>query len=380
MALSYANVKSLRPHRGIRQAIIDITLDNSYDNGGWSITPAAITSYSAIANVIYNLIPPVSRGGYSFEWDQVNGKLKALLAAGSTQGQVGEAMAEYVAYPAFTATAQAAAYMKVYSVTELAYAPCATSNAVLGDTYAADFQMFPDADTDVIGDAVYFGDDVPFCQIGIDVDTGMTWSGTPVLWEYYNADGTWDTLAIVYDGSSSTGTTGITSFEQDGVITFVPPQDWGSSAVDSQTAYWLRAKLGAAGVTTPAVIADEWDLNVPDTGYVPVRNGIITSIGVDDTSDVLHTATDIKFVLWNSTTGKSSGEITFAQDRIAEVMPLSYPVEVSIGDKLAFVCTQEDGTNEFDSGWWTFYYSNAEALVDDGALTGLVVRCAVIGS
>jgi len=379
MALSYANVKTFKAIRGIREALVDITLDGDYVNGGWEILPAALTSYSAIANVIYDVNPPTIRGGYEFEWDQVAGKLKAHVP-GVVDTFVGEAMAEFTAYPAFTATAQAAAFMKVYSVAELSFAPCATSNAVLGDTYAADFQLFPDADADAIGDAVYFGDEVPFAQIGIDVSTGMTWSGTPVLWEYYNDDGTWDTLAIVNDGSSSTGATGITSFEQDGVITFVPPVDWGSSTIDSQAAYWVRAKLGAAGVTTPGVMADEWDINVPDTGYVPTRDGLITGLAVNDTSDTAHTGADIHIVIWNSVTGDSSGEIVFPQDVVGGILPLPVPVPVSIGNKLAFICTQEDGTNEFDSGAWGLAYGTSEALASDPALKGLVLRCHVVGS
>lgn len=379
MSLSYANVKTFKAIRGIREALIDITLDGSYVNGGWTINAAAVKDYSGIASIIYDLNPPSNRGGYGFEWDQVNGKLKAIQGAAS-QGFEEAAWAEFTAYPAGTFTTQGAAFMKVYSVAEADYCNCAVSNASFGDTYAADFQIFPDADADAIGDAVFFGDEVKFGQIGIDVTTGMTWSGTPVLWEYYNADGTWDTLTIVVDNSSSTGTTGITSFEQDGVITFVPPQDWGSVSVDGQAAYWVRAKLGAAGVTTPCVMADEWELNVLTTGYVPIYDGVVNAVTIHDGAGTMHTTADIKFFVQNYTTGRCSEELTFIMDVHSETIKIAYPIPVSIGDKLGVIITQEDATNEAGVLNMVLHYSGAEALAGDANLNSLVVRCHVVGS
>jgi hypothetical protein len=113
---------------------------------------------------------------------------------------------------------------------------------------------------------------------------------------------------------------------------------------------------------------------------VPTRNGVLVALNLIDTSDVAHTAADIEFIVWNSTTGKSSGVVVFPQDETDVELQLPYPVPVSIGDKLAIICTQEDGTNELDSGFWTFQYENAEALVNDGGLAGVSVRALVIGS
>ncbi|MHC4302024.1 MAG: hypothetical protein ACYS7Y_32575 [Planctomycetota bacterium] len=79
--------------------------------------------------------------------------------------------------------------------------------------------------------------------------------------------------------------------------------------------------------------------------------------------------------------------VAFAQDEEWATIPLPYPVPVSpypvpvsIGDKCAIVCTQEDGTNEFDSGTFTYNLSNAEALADDANLNGVVLRCEVVGT
>jgi hypothetical protein len=380
MALAYSNIKTFKAIRGIREALIDITLDGAYVNGGWEILPAAVKSYSGIASIIYDLNPPVSRAGYSFEWDQVNGKLKAL-EAGVSDHYYEAALAEYTVYPANTATEQAAALCKVYSVTEAGYANLSASNTDFGDTYAAEYQLFPDADADVIGDAVYFGAAAPFATLGIDMSaTVAVWTGTPVLWEYYTAAG-WVTLPIVYDGSSSTGSTGTTSFEQDGIIAFGPAPQWASSTIDSQAAYWCRAKLGAAGVSTPGLTnSTEHDLHVLTTGYVPSRDGLVTSISIFDASGTPHSTADIKGIFFNSTTGASSGEWTFKQDCEYASIPLPSAVAVNIGDKCGIYISQEDGTAEVSGATIQLNYGQAEALASDKGLQGVVLRCHVVGS
>jgi hypothetical protein len=384
MALAYSNVKSLKPVRGIREAIIDITLDGAYVNGGWSITGAALLNYSGIANLIYDLIPPISRGGYEFEWDPVagnaSGKLKALQG-GVSESFYEAALAEFTTYPTYTATEQAAALCKVYSVTEAGYANISASNTDFGDTYAAEYQFFPDADADVIGDAVYFGGAAPMPLIGIDMSaTVAVWTGTPVLWEYYTAAG-WVTLPIVYDGTGSTGTDGTTPFEQDGTIVFGPAPQWASSTIDSQAAYWCRAKLGAAGVSTPPLSnSTEHDLHVLTTGYVPTRDGVVTSLFINNENTTEHTANDIKGVFFNSTTGQTSGEWTFKMDISMGVCPLPSSVAVNIGDKCGIHITQEDGTNEPTGCTIQVNYGQAEALANDKGLQGLVVRCKVTGT
>lgn len=380
MSLSYSNIKTFKAIRGIREALIDITLDGSYANGGWEITAAAVKSYSGIASIIYDLNPPVNRGGYSFEWDQVNGKLKALQS-GVADHFYEAALAEYTTYPAYTATEQAAALCKVYSVTEADYANISASNTDFSDTYAAEYQFFPDADADVIGDAVYFGGAAPMPIIGIDMSaTVAVWTGTPVLWEYYTAAG-WVTLPVVHDGTGTTGTDGTTPFEQDGAIVFGPAPQWASSTIDGQAAYWCRAKLGAAGVSTPPLSnSTEHDLHVLTTGYVPSRDGLVTSLFINDLSGTEHSTKDIQGVFFNSTTGASSGEWTFKQDVQNGVIPLPSAVPVNIGDKCGIHITQEDGTAEVAGATIQLNYGVCEAAANDKALQGVVVRCHVVGS
>lgn len=380
MSLSYSNVKTFKAIRGIREALIDITLDGSYANGGWEIDADAVKSYSGIASIIYDLNPPVNRGGYSFEWDQVNGKLKALQS-GVADSFYEAALAEFTTYPAYTATEQAAALCKVYSVTEADYANVSASNTDFSDTYAAEYQLFPDADADVIGDAVYFGAAAPFALLGIDMSaTVAVWTGTPVLWEYYTAAG-WVTLPIVYDGTGTTGTDGTTPFEQDGTIVFGAAPQWASSTIDSQAAYWCRAKLGAAGVSTPPLTnSTEHDLHVLTTGYVPTRDGLVTSLFINNENTTEHTANDITGIFFNSTTGASSGEWTFKMDISMGVCPLPTAVPVNIGDKCGIHIVTEDGTNEPTGCTIQMNYGVCEALANDKALQGVVARCHVVGS
>jgi hypothetical protein len=389
MALTYSNVKTLKAIRGVRQAVVDIALDSSYDNGGWSIAASAITAAAGgILNRIFNLLPG-GAGGYQFEWVPVagnaSGKLKALVGSAKQKVTV-DALAEYTMVPANTATEQIAAYAVAYdaSVTGVsAYSLLSVTAAAAG--YTANYQLFPD--TPAAGDAVFFGGAVPFPQLGIDMSATVTvYDAAGVVgWDYWNGSA-WSDLdaSIIYDGSGTTGNTGDYFAEGDGVLTFVPPQDWAASTVNGQSAYWVRASIetgkGANMTTVGLTNSTEHDILIPDTGYVPVRNGVLGSLHLIDSSDVAHTANDIEFIVWNSTTGDSSGVVAFPQDEIDVELQLTNPVPVSIGDKLAIVCTQEDGTNELDSGFWTFQYQNAEALADDGGLAGVSVRALVIGS
>jgi len=386
MALTYSNVKTLRPNRGVRQAIMDVTLDDSYDNGGWSITAAAITAAAGgILNRIFNLAPPANKGGYAFEWAPVSGdasgKLKALVSGGVSDKFQEAALAEFTAYPAGTFTEQAAALAKCLDGSS--YANLAVTAAEAG--YTANYQLFPD--TPVAGDAVLFGGAVPFGQVGIDMSaTVCVYDAAGVVgWDYWNGSA-WADLdaSIINDGSGSSGVTGDYFGEQDGVLTFVPPQDWAASTIDSQSAYWIRGSIEtgkAANITTVGLTnSTEHDLNVTTTGYVATHNGLISSVGISDMAATVHTTKDIKFYLINETTGKSSGVVAFGQDVRDEVLDLPYPVPVSISNKLSIVVTQEDGTNEAGRVTLQLNYSNAEALADDPGLEDIVLRCHVIGS
>jgi hypothetical protein len=251
--------------------------------------------------------------------------------------------------------------------------------------YTANYQLFPD--TPVAGDAVLFGGTVPFAQLGLDMSATVTvYDAAGVIgWDYWNGTA-WADLdaSIIHDGTGSTGTTGDYFAEQDGVLTFIPPQAWAASTIDGQLAYWIRASIEtgkAANMTTVGLTnSTEHDLNIPDTGYVFSRAGSVVSVNIYDSSDVAHTANDIEFIFLNITTGDSSGICMFPQDAVWSSIPLPNAVPVAIGDKCAIICTQEDGTNELDSGWFIFDLTGAEPLANDAGLNGIVLRCEVTGS
>jgi len=124
--------------------------------------------------------------------------------------------------------------------------------------YTANFQLLPDAPA--AADAVYFGAAAVFDAIQLDVGTAMVYDEAAcIVWEYYDGD-SWETLAIIDDSTGDTATTGEYFGEQDGQLVFTQPSDWAAVAVDSQTAFWIRAVVQADkadNITTSGIIVDE---------------------------------------------------------------------------------------------------------------------------
>jgi hypothetical protein len=58
---------------------VDITLDATYAAGGWALTPAQL---GFGANGVIQMVDVGTRGGFLFEWDQVNNKLMARDCSG----------------------------------------------------------------------------------------------------------------------------------------------------------------------------------------------------------------------------------------------------------------------------------------------------------
>lgn len=108
--------------------------------------------------------------------------------------------------------------------------------------------------TPATGDILYIGsatsvenagqfDSVIFDLVAITLTNTYT-----IVWEYWN--GAWVTLTV-NDGTSNPTTP---SFGLNGVraVNFNPPSDWTTTAIDSVTAYWIRARLSAlTGSITP---------------------------------------------------------------------------------------------------------------------------------
>ena len=115
--------------------------------------------------------------------------------------------------------------------------------------YTANYQLFPD--TEVAGDALYLGAASKFDRIIMDMSaTVQVYSAALTLgWQYYNGT-SWVSLRHIADGTGSTGTDGDYFGEQDGLMSFEKPSDWALTTIDSQSAYWIRAVVLVAQMTT----------------------------------------------------------------------------------------------------------------------------------
>lgn len=261
-----------------------------------------------------------------------------------------------VARGSITLTNAAAAMCKVYDLS-------ATTFYNLAATAAGDhvqWKMFPS--NHQAGDMILFGASAPFCELALDIDTVATFNSTDVI-EWFYATGaktagvpTGSALTLVQDKTDTTDGTGGQSFQQDGAIHFVPPDDWAKTVVDSQDAYWIWAKIAtgkAANLTqTPTTNSVEHNIVTPTDGIdIPYDCYVRDVRGVTEAA-TLPTATDVIFHLVNFTTGNVSEALTWAQDTECETwsdISGDGPFDrlyCRKGDKLGVLVVQEDGTNE----------------------------------
>lgn len=244
-------------------------------------------------------------------------------------------------------TNAAAAFAKTYDFDESGgtWGNIAVSGARGG--YGNNFQLFPDSPT--AEDAVAFGAAVPFCELAVLTDTEGIYNEAGVLaWEYSDGAGSWASLTLVNDNTGTTGQTGVYFTEREGAITFIPPSDWESVALDGQTAYWIRAVVqtdkGDNMTVSPILNNVEHDIVTPDDGFLCPHDGTITGIRAIDTAGTLHSGTTVKFILMNFTTGAHSGELTWATSQRQDAWA-SLTLAVNAGDELGVLVTQEDSGN-----------------------------------
>jgi len=354
MALSFAEVQRRPPAKGgFREGYLDVTFDNTYPTGGWTVTPSSI----GLSTAIHFFKLQSSKIGYVLEEDHQSGgsvKIKAYSPGGGQSVQMpvfgtwavdgdgaetnGGGMVGDV-----TLTEQAATFCQ--SDDGGTIAQVSTISAEAG--YTADYQLFPD--TPAADDAAYFGAAVPFAEMAVDTGTVATYDSTGVLgWEYYDGT-TWSALTISYDGTHASTHDGTLSFARDGAIVFVPPSDWAATTVNSQSGYWIRCVVQtgkAANMTqVPILNSKEHELVSSADPFMAPYTQTITGIRLVDGASTLHTATDVKFIVVDTTTGAHSGELTFAQDKRQDAWS-SLTFAVTRGDSLSVIVTQEDGTNE----------------------------------
>lgn len=246
-----------------------------------------------------------------------------------------------------TLTNAPAAFCQVFDPTD--------DNAVLisisGDLtgWAANYQLTSDVASLESNEASHFGNDVPFCEIALDLATVATFSGDNFVWEYHNGT-SWSALTLVLDNTDTTAQDGKRSFQRSGAISFIPPTDWVAGTIgqigSSTVAYWIRARQTGGTVTqTPLLNSIEHDIVTPLDGFIVPASGTITGIRVIDGAAVLHTTTDVKFILMNFTTGAHSGELTWSQDQRQDAFK-GLSLAVSGGDELGVLVTQEDSNSD----------------------------------
>ena len=227
--------------------------------------------------------------------------------------------------------------------------------------YAVNFQLFPTLPLQT--DAIAFGATVKYCEIAWNLSATLAVYATDTLvWEYSDGVGSWAALTVNFDNTDTTASDGLRSFQQDGALHFIPPDDWASVEVDAAapvTAYWIRAIMDTGKditdmTTVPLMQPPNSHFVVsPGDGFICPHDGIITDIRLIDQATTLHTTSNVVFILMNFTTGEHSGAAgaghTFAQDQRQDSYS-GLSLEVNQGDELGVLVTEEDTNNDDPTG------------------------------
>lgn len=225
------------------------------------------------------------------------------------------------------------------------FANLAASGSEAG--YTANYQLFPD--TEVVDDAVYFGYATKFGAMFIDMAaTVCVYGADALVWEYFNGTA-WNEFTP-FDETDQTAQDGKRSFGADGYIILNVGTNWVESTVDSQTAYWIRARVTAAQITTIGLTdSKEHQVTTLTNGGSILNTYGVISRGLFRFETVSGGNNDTEMILVNMTTGQSSSVKTITK-AIADADVADFNLIVSRGDSIALFCTQEDGTTEFAGG------------------------------
>ena len=226
------------------------------------------------------------------------------------------------------------------------FSDLSTSSSLGGVT--ADYQLFPD--TEVENDAVYFGEAAPFGMIQIDMSaTNQTYNADSLAWEYWDG-GAWASLSIAYDQTDTTAQDGLRSFQQDGYIVFGAPTDWATTTIDSQSAFWIRARCNATVDITQIGLTNSKEHHTVSsaTATKMVANGTIGR-GRFAWETISGANNDTKLILYNFTSGECSAVSTLTQATVEQEVA-NFALVASKDDFIGFWIVQEDGTTEFAGG------------------------------
>lgn len=145
------------------------------------------------------------------------------------------------------------------------------------DSTAANFTPFPTAEA--TGDYVAIGSDTTFSRVIFNAAGGTAGVGGVVTWEYWNGSA-WTALSGVVDG-----TTGFTAGVTDGqTLSFTVPSDWATLALNSVTAYYIRARVTTVYTTNPVydqgfLARTLWSEIIRPDGTLGAHKGDILVIG-----------------------------------------------------------------------------------------------------
>jgi hypothetical protein len=248
-------------------------------------------------------------------------------------------------YDSTTNTEQAVDFAKVYDESATAFRNLAVSGGGAG--YSANYQMFPDIET--VDDAIYFGAASKFGAMYIDMSaTIQTYSNDTLTWEYFNGNA-WIPFTP-YDETDQTAQDGKRSFGADGYILLNVGSNWALGEVDSQEAYWVRARVTTAAISILGLTdSKEHQVTTLTNGGTITNTYGVISRGLFRFETVSASNADTKMILVNMTTGQMSAEKTLAK-AVADAEVADFNLIVSRGDSIALFCTQEDGTTEFAGG------------------------------
>lgn len=97
-----------------------------------------------------------------------------------------------------------------------------------------------------INDACYFGNDMPWDVLQLNVQTAKNGTYT-IVWEYWNGSA-WASLPNLKEGTNNFAITG-TNF-----VVWDTPDDWALNTVNSREHYWVRARISAFTSSTVAPV------------------------------------------------------------------------------------------------------------------------------
>jgi hypothetical protein len=207
---------------------------------------------------------------------------------------------------------------------------------------AGDLEMLPAYP--VVGDALYLGKSSKFAKVKTTISTARA-NGT-MAWQYYTGS-TWATLTTA--DNSATWSAGTSTY----VTSFMPPSDWTTATVNSQSAYWVRCILTVTGVTVSPVGTRAYLYDFTHGSGIKLNNAVTFTRAQMRGQTASGTAADTKLLLVNLTKG-TFDDITWTKADVTDTDTIS--LAFAADEELVLTQCIEDGSTEF---------ANVQVLLDE---------------